>query len=89
MEKNRTNESAKAAQTIVAETHPKFPDKDVEQEVPEIEIEKDADEQVHESVDEIVITEEIDLDEVIHQQPASPASENNEVDLDDLVHRNG
>lgn len=89
MEKNTTNESIKAGHPIAAEPHPKFPDKDTDQDVPEIEIEKDEDEQVHQSVEEIVIADEIDLDDVIHQQPSSPAPENDETDLDDLVHRNG
>lgn len=84
MEKNIIKESLKSVQPLSTETH-----KDTEQDVPEIEIEKDADEQVHESVEKIVIEEEIDLDDVIHQHPASPASENDEADLDDLVHRNG
>ncbi len=89
MEKNITNENLDAGQPKAAETHPKSAEKDIGQDVPEIEIEKDADDQIHDSMQEIVIADEIDLDDVIHQQPATAATENNEADFDDLVHRKG
>lgn len=89
MEKNIANENLKAGHPMAAEAHPKFAEKEIEQDVPEIEIEKDADDQIHDSMQEIVIADEIDLDDVIHQQPATAATENNEADFDDLVHRKG
>lgn len=89
MEKNKTNESMNTGHPIAAEIHTKATGKDIEQDLSDIEIEKDADEQVHESVEEIVLVDEIDLDDVIHHQPVSPAKDNDETDLDDLVHRNG
>jgi len=89
MKKNIANENLKAGHPMAAEAHPKFPEKDIGQDVPEIEIEKDADDQIHDSMQEIVIADETDLDDVIHQQPATAATENNEADFDDLVHRKG
>ena len=87
----KTDESVKAGLQIEADTKP-LDENAVDNNIPEVENEKDADELVHERTDtvpDVDANAEQDADELVHLRNIDTATnvEGEEKDVDDLMHK--
>jgi hypothetical protein len=85
----KTDESVKAGLELEADIKPQN-NSTAGNDIPEVENEKDADEQVHQQTDAVpdTVTKEQDADELVHLKNIDTATnaEDEERDVDDMVH---